>query len=234
VRPGTTVGPVGGAVLPSVMAGSLTRVSDAAAFFGRFPQYRAGVRWLEEFVTQPHPDLGRPGAVCPRLAPAIQRNGVWMVAVTVPGFASEHACDAGRLLRHVFENVAAGQDRTTTALLGFFPGLPPEQAAGFIDGGWRLLRNEFVEQGLMLGEFHKGSTVGGVHNRALPVMRCPEPMYAIRVMTPHDLLFADQPGTPPADRLAFLLAYQRHVGPRLGPTGSEDLRKRLAAARQAL
>jgi hypothetical protein len=71
-----------------------------------------------------------------------------------------------------------------------------------------------------------------VHNRALPVMRCPEPMYAIRVMTPHDLLFADQPGTPPRDRLAFLLAYQRHVGPRLSPAGRQDLATQVAAARK--
>lgn len=232
--PTRMAGPVSGAAAPSVIAGSLTRVADASAFVDRFPQYRAGMRWLEQFVTQPHPDLGRPGAVCPRLAPAIRANTVWMVAVTVPGFTPDHAYDAGRLLRHVFETVAAGQDRTTTALLGFFPRLPSEQAAEFIDGGWRLLRTEFVEQGLMLGEFHVGSTVGGVHNRALPVMRCPEPMYAIRVMTPHDLLFADQPGTPPADRLAFLLAYQRHVGPRLGPALREDLHKQVTAARQAL
>ncbi|WP_143674317.1 DUF6875 domain-containing protein [Streptomyces caniscabiei] len=192
------------------------------------------MRWLEEFVTQPHPDLGRPGAVCPRLAPAIRANTVWLVAIAVPRSTPDHAVAAGRLLVEMFKDIAAGPHRASSTLLGFFPGLPSEDAADFIDGGHSMLRPEAVERGLMLGEFHASSTVGGVHNRAFPVMRCPEPMFAVRAMTPHDLLFADQPGTPPADRLSFLLAYQRHIGPRLSPAAREDLEAQLSAARQAL
>lgn len=234
MNPVEIAGPVISVAAPSLIPGSLAQAADAAAAFDRYPQYRAGMRWLEEFVTQPHPDLGRTGAVCPRLAPAIRANTVWLVAVDVHGSTPAHAADAGRLLLEAFEDIAAGPHRATTTLLGFFPGLEGEHAADFIDGGHRMLRPEAVERGLMLGEFHAGSTVGGVHNRAFPVMRCPEPMFAIRVMTPHDLLFTDQPGTPPADRLTFLLAYQRHVGPRLSPAAREDLQARLGTARQAL
>ena len=218
----------------SVIPGSLTRAAEAASVFGRYPQYRAAMGWLEDFVTRAHPDLGRPGAVCPRLAPALRAGAVWLVCVAVPGFTRGDAVGAGRLLMRVFQDVAAGPHRASTALLGFFPGLPDPQAGDFIEGGHRMLRAEFVQQGLMLGEFHAGSAVGGVHNRAFAVMRCPAPMYAVRVMTPHDLVFADQPGTPPADRVAFLLAYQRHVGSRLSPPSRDDLRARLARARQAL
>jgi hypothetical protein len=218
----------------SVIGGSLVRASDAAGAFDRCPEYRAGMRWLNEFVTRPHSDLGRAGPVCPRLAAALRADAVWLVAVAVPGFGCPHAVGAGRLLRQVFDRVASGPQRAMTALLGFFPGLPPGQAAEFIDGGHRRLRAEFVEQGLMLGEFHPASTVGGVHNRSVPVMRCPVPMYAVRAMTPHDLLFADQPGTSPADRLAFLRAYQRHIGPRLSPAARDDLQARLAGAAHAV
>ena len=222
------------AEVASVIPGSLTRAADAASAFDEYPQYRAGMRWLEEFVTRPHPDLGRSGPVCPRLAPALRAEAVWLVSVAVPGFTGRDAAGAGQLLLRLFETVAAGPDRASTALLGFFPGLPQPQAGDFIDGGHRMIRAEVVEKGLMLGEFHPGSPVGGVHNRELPVMRCPVPMLAVRVMTAHDLLFADQPGTPPADRVAFLLAYQRHVGPRLAPTARDELQARLAAAQQAL
>ncbi|WP_405855758.1 hypothetical protein OG361_21125 [Streptomyces sp. NBC_00090] len=224
--------PMVAAAAPSVVPGSLTRAADAAAVVDRYPQYQAGMRWVTEFVTQPHPDLGRSGAVCPRLEPAIRANTVWLVALTVHGTTPADAADAGRLLLDLFEEVAAGPHRSSTALLGFFPGLPGERAADFIDGGHGLLRPESVERGLMLGEFHADSTVGGVHNRAFPVMQCPEPMFAVRAMTPHDLLFADQPGTPPADRLSYLLAYQRHIGPRLSPAAREGLEAKVSAARQ--
>ncbi|MGW7530268.1 DUF6875 domain-containing protein [Streptomyces sp. NPDC054783] len=222
------------AAAPALVPGSLTRATDAAAVFDRYPQYRAGMRWVEEFVTQPHPDLGRSGAVCPRLAPAIRANTVWLVALTVHATTPADAAEAGRLLLDLFEEVAAGPHWSTAALLGFFPGLPGEQAAGFIDGGHGLMRPEAVERGLMLGEFHAHSTVGGVHNRAFPVMQCPEPMFAVRAMTPHDLLFADQPGTSPADRLSYLLAYQRHIGPRLSVAAQDGLEAKVSAARQAL
>ncbi|MFD7122720.1 MULTISPECIES: DUF6875 domain-containing protein [Streptomyces] len=230
----STAHPVVLAAAPSIVPTSLTRAADAAAVFDRFPQYRAGMRWVNDFVTQGHPDLGRSGAVCPRLAPAIRSNTVWLVALTVHGTTPSHAADAGRLLLEMFENIADEPHRSTTALLGFFPNLPGEHAAGFIDGGHSILRPEAVQRGLMLGEFHADSTLGGVHNRTFPVMRCPEPMFAVRTMTPHDLLFADQPGTPHADRLSYLLAYRRHVGPRLSPAAREGLEVQVSAAREAL
>ncbi|WP_433466463.1 hypothetical protein [Spirillospora sp. CA-128828] len=45
----------------------------------------------------------------------------------------------------MFEEIAAGPHRLSTALLGFFPDLPSERAADFTDGGHRLLRPEAVE-----------------------------------------------------------------------------------------
>jgi Domain of unknown function (DUF6875) len=232
----------------SVVPGSLIRAAGAAAAFDRFPPYRAGMRWLEEFVTQPHPELGRPGPVCPQLAPALRADTVWLVSVAVPGFTAGAAVGAGRLLLRLFDEIthefadevaddvvgsAAGARRSAATVLGFFPGLPERAAAGFIDGGHRLLRAEFAERGVMLGEFHAGSSVGGAHNRALPVMRSPVPMYAVRAMTAHDLLFADQPGTTPAEREGFLLAYQRHLGPWLSSAARDRLIAALAAVRTA-
>ncbi|TDV43716.1 DUF6875 domain-containing protein [Actinophytocola oryzae] len=222
------------AAVASVIPRSLIRADAATMHFDRYPQYEAGMRWVDEWVTQPHPDLGRPGAVCPQLAPAIRAQTVWLVALTVAGYTPAHAVGAGTVLMEVFDDLAAGPDRSSTALLGFFPELPDEHAATLIDGGHRELRTAFVERGLMLGEFHARSTVGGVHNRALRVMRCPAPMFAVRVMTPHDVVFADQPALTPAERVAFLRACERHIGARLNPTTRADLGARLQTAHEAL
>jgi uncharacterized protein DUF6875 len=226
--------PTGSLMQPEILTESLVPASHADRLFDQFPHYEAGMTWLNEFVTQPHPDLGRSGAVCPRLAPAIRANTVWLVTVTVHAAQTEDAVATGGILMELFAALATGTHRATTALLGFFPDLPAADAADFIDVGHRLLRPEFVHAGLMLGEFHPASTVGSVHNRNLPVMRCPVPMYAIRTMTPHDLVFAEQPATPPADRVAYLEQLGRHVGSRLTPAVRDQLRARLTAAREAL
>lgn len=210
-----------------VEPGSLTNAACAANLFDRFPMYRQGLEWLEHFVTRPHPDLGRTGAVCPRLAPALRGQTVWLVAIALTGASPDHAVEAGRVLGHLFDDLVTQEQRQSAALLGFFPDLPAPAAAAFIDGGHRLVRPWFVERGLMLGEFHPTSTVGGVHNRDLPVMRCPAPMFAVRAITPHDLMFLDQPDTPPVDRLAYLEAFRRHVGARLNPAARSGLQSRI-------
>jgi hypothetical protein len=205
----------------------LTSAAGAADLFDRYPVYRQGLQWLEQFVTRPHPDLGRPGAVCPRLASSLHADTVWLTAITVTGVSPEHAIAAGHLLRHLFEDLAGGPRRQSAALLGFFPELPAQHAADFIDGGHQLLRPWFVEHGLMLGEFHPTSAVTSVHNRAMPVMRCPAPMFAVRAITPHDLIFLDQPGTSPGARLAHLRNFGTHVGARLSPAARADLQARI-------
>jgi hypothetical protein len=215
----------------SVEPGSLTSAASAAELFDRYPVYRTALVWLDQFVTRPHPDLGRPGAVCPRLAPALHANTVWLVAIALNGASTEHAVAAGHLLRQLFDDLAAGPRRHSAALLGFFPDLRAQEAAGFIDGGHKRLRPGFVEHGLMLGEFHRTSLVTSVHNGAFPVMRCPVPMFAVRAITPHDLLFLDQPDTPPAARLAYLQQFAAHVGGRLSPAARVDLQARIDALR---
>jgi hypothetical protein len=210
-----------------VEAGSLTTAAGAADLLDRYPVYRKALDWLDQFVTRPHPELGRPGAVCPRLAPALHADMVWLVAIAVDGASTDHAVAAGHLLSQLFEELAAGSRRHSAALLGFFPDLPAQEAAGFIDGGHQRLRPGFVEHGLMLGEFHPTSRVTSVHNRGLAVMRSPVPMFAVRAITPHDLLFLDQPDTPPAARLAYMQHFAAHVGGRLSPTARVDLQARI-------
>jgi len=74
----------------------------------------------------------------------------------------------------------------------------------------------FVERGLMLGEFHPLSTVTSVYN-PLPVMRCPVPMFAVRALSPHDLLFLDSDAVTMGERRHYLEHYLRHVDAQLTP-----------------
>lgn len=217
-----------------IAPGSLVTAAAASELFLRYPMYADALDWLQRFVTCPHPDLGRPGAVCPSLAPAMRADTVWLVAIITRGAAAEAAAEAGQLLTTLFEGLTEEAPRQTSAVLGLFPRLAPEDAGEFIDTGHRLLRPLVVPKGLMIGEFHPSSTVTSVHNPALPVMRCPVPMFAVRAMTPHDLLFLDRPHMPPAERLTYLSHFRDHVGHRLGPTARADLQARLAAVRAAL
>ncbi|MFC5186747.1 DUF6875 domain-containing protein [Actinomadura harenae] len=214
--------PVSGLLDPD----SLTSVSRAPGLFAAYPHYELALQWVREFVTCPHPLLGRPGAVCPRLGPALDRDLVWLVTLSPSRHDVTAAEAAGPVLAELFENLFPGQRASQAALLALFPGLPANAAPAFIDGGHAALRLGFVERGLMLGEFHPASQVGSVHNRGLAVMRCPVPMFAVRALSPHDLLFLDRPETPPGLRCRYLEAFLAHLGPRL----PEQIRARARTA----
>jgi hypothetical protein len=201
---------------PYLVPGSVRFVDDVRADPEAFPEQARVLGWIDSFVLQPNEALGRPGHVCPRLAPVVGANRLALVSVRTPADDVDSAVEAGRALadlyRALFPDTA---DHKTAALLAVFPDVDPAAAHDFIDGGHKALRMEFVGSGLMLGEFHAASQVASVRNEQLVVMQSPLPMYAIRGLTPHDIMFLDRPTEDPARRIAYLEHYLYFVGPTL-------------------
>jgi hypothetical protein len=209
----------------------LTDVTGALALYPRYPAYEQVLAWVQEFVLQAHPHLGRPGAVCPRLAPAIRRNLVRLAAIRTVSTSVDEAYDIGLSLGALYRDLfPTPGEYQSGALLAVFPDLPSDAAGAFIDGGHARLRMHFVAGGLMIGEFHPQSPVASVHNPQLLVMRCPVPMFAVRALSRHDLLFLDRPTTPPDDRARYLHHLVQHVGAQLTRTDHDRIQRSLAAA----
>ncbi|MGW4370297.1 DUF6875 domain-containing protein [Nocardia takedensis] len=202
--------------------GSLTDVANASTLFERFPSYRSVLGWVDDFVLAPDERLGRAGAVCPRLASAIDANLIRLVAVRTATSTVEDAVEVGLALADLYVELFDESRFRRGGLLAVFPDLAPADAEEFIDGGHARLRPAFVRRAMMLGEFHPASTVGSVHNRAFAVMASPVPMFAVRALTSHDHLFLDQPGP---DRDELLRCYRDHLGDR----ASTNVRGRVQA-----
>ncbi len=212
-------------------SGSLTSAANAAALFDRYPAYADTLRWLDEEITQPDERIGRHGARCPRVRPALRADTLWLVTIRTSTAQVAEAADKGRHLASLFTELAGvPAEAGDGCLLALFPDVDPDKAAQFIDGGHAVLRMRFIAAGLMLGEFHPLSAVGAVRNPRLPVMRSPWPMFVVRALTPHDLMFLDQPRTPPADRLQYFEHYRHHLQDRLN---AEQLRRIAAATETA-
>lgn len=190
--------------------------------------------WLDSFVMQPNEGMGRPGHVCPRLAPVVNANRLTFVSVRTPDAEPSTAYEAGRALGDLYRALYPDTaDHRTAALIAVFPEVPFEAAGDFIDGGHKLLRMEFVGAGLMLGEFHPASSVASVRNDALAVMQSPLPAYAIRGITPHDIMFLDRPTEDPQRRISYLEHYLHFVGPQLAASARLRVTATLAELRSA-
>ncbi|RFU37602.1 hypothetical protein DZF91_32040 [Actinomadura logoneensis] len=166
-------------------------------------------RWVRDYLCRPHPELGRPGAVCPYTRRALD-GGRLLGAVrpTRPDGPDEVARVMRRYLawftadRTHADGWAKDPHRTRTggweedpyrALLVVFPEVGEDDWGRVIEGAQRRLKPSFVRHGLMVGEFHPGPpAAAGIRNPAFRPLRSPLPMLAVRPMVRSDLPFLDQ------------------------------------------
>ncbi len=170
--------------------------------------------WVRQFLAKPHPDLGRPGPVCPFVQHALNQNTIWMQVFRMeqPTTAAiEHY--VGRY-RDIFLTLEPNDERSriNKTILLIFPDVCADDAPQFIDGVKYRLKRYFVEAGLMLGEFHERNPSGGLHNPDFRPLRSPIPMLAIRYMVEGDLPFLMMSTDTASQREAFLRAWLDRFG----------------------
>ncbi|MFF2142916.1 DUF6875 domain-containing protein [Kitasatospora sp. NPDC058190] len=164
--------------------------------------------WLNSFITQPHEELGRPGAVCPFVAPARRADAVETV-VRLVGPA------AGLLL--LKEIIRCGLDEfqqlawhtsnpSLRALFILLPDLQPG-AYGLLDEAQAQVKSESVDRGMMIGQFHPTCEEPAARNPAFMVSRSPVPLVVVRSMAVHDILFLGERGD-------WFAEYHRRFGER--------------------
>lgn len=171
--------------------------------------------WLSEYLTAPHPDLGRRGAVCPYARPALRAGSLYLTEAR--GVQVDRCVTA---CRHAFATLPDAQ-----ALVVSFPDVATHAARPLLGGLLDRVKLDFVRDGLMLGPVYPGSETPGAHNPAFRPMDGPLPLVGMRRMMESDLPFLNRPADPPHLRAEYVRAYLRHLADDLSP------RRRAAAER---
>jgi hypothetical protein len=150
--------------------------------------------WMQSYICQPHPKLGRKGDICPFARPAMDNNTLDMVFhYEVDGQSLEDVVSITRSYVQLFLDryPLDRSDAILQTLLVIFPNIPIERST-IIDEVHSILKSEYVLQGLMLGQFHMTCPEPAVRNPDFQVMVSPLPFFAIRHMAQHDVLFLNQ------------------------------------------
>ncbi|MFE3197931.1 DUF6875 domain-containing protein [Embleya sp. NPDC059237] len=151
---------------------------------------RVLVDWLQDDVSRPHPDLKRPGPLCPFVPAALNAGTLrfefrYQVTGDDPGELRDVLAD--RLRR--FPPPAAGAHKTSLeCLIMALPDLAEENWTA-LDEAHTDLKDLAVDHGLMIGQFHPDCDERSVRNHVLRASRSPVPLLAARHMAPHDILF---------------------------------------------
>lgn len=164
-------------------------------------------QWIETFLTNSHPELGRDGPVCPFAGPALRKELVLVVWI---------------------DDADPAEDELVTDLMEFaaeFDTLPPTEGPsallrtaivafaatvdhGLIDRVQQRLKPAFVRSGLMIGQFYPGCAEPGQWNPDFRPLDCPVPLLAVRSMVSSDFTFL-------SSRADWVAEYLRHYAPQI-------------------
>lgn len=154
----------------------------------------AVVEWAWSYLCRPHAELGRRGAVCPYARSALTSGSFYLAVWPGRPDGPSQVAEVMRRYREWFVELdpVGGRRAQLKTVLVLFPDLGPDDCATIIDGRQALLKPEYVQHGLMIGEFHDGPPPKpGLRNEDFRPLRSPIPMLVIRHMVAADLAFLD-------------------------------------------
>jgi hypothetical protein len=172
---------------------------------------RAIVHWAMDYLCQPHPELGRRGAVCPFTTPSIRRNLFFLTVIPGADLRREDVVEVVRKYRDWFlemepHDPRSAQFKTINIL---FPDIPEEAWSSLIEATQGELKADYVSHGIMLGEFHPGPPEkAALRNPAFRPLKSPLPLLGIRNMVPTDFAFL-------RDQREFMTAYLARHGDKV-------------------
>lgn len=216
----------------------LMRVSEIDRECDPASPLRAIVGWIRAFLARPHPQLGRPGLVCPFVPGALKLDTIWLASMpdTAPTF--EHISSIMTEYRHVFQQIEprTGPEAMNKVFLLVFPALSAKGAEGaaVIEEVHASLKPSFVEIGMLVGEFHAANEGEGLRNPDFRPLRSPLPMLAMRHLVESDLPFLTRDFYSPQLRSAFVRSYLFRLGGALSQAKFNEAVEALIAAETAM
>src|ERR1043166_3809883 len=148
-------------------------------------------QWVTSYLIRSHPELGRPGEVCPFTSRAYQldtiRIGVSFASSGEGALITQTMRDGLRQFGSIACADAATQFRTV--IIGF-PRLTDAAGVAALRAAQRRLTLRCLWDGLMIGRFHPASEDEGLWNPDFRPMRAPIPLLAIRHLVRNDAPFA--------------------------------------------
>jgi hypothetical protein len=193
------------------------------------------IQWINDFVARPHEDLGRVGDVCPYMERAMRRK-VADFHLFDGSTGDEALVSQVRELREALLEKAKSIDGDpvylTTVIIPY--GKEDDELADMLDRVHGILKPEFVERGLMLGEFWPGHVGQGLHNDQFRPLASPVPLVALRHMVLTDLWFLTLPGVEPEQQVEFLRHYRRVFDGQLSGRWQANVEAAEAAALESI
>ncbi len=168
------------------------------------------IDWLRNFIAKHDERVGRGGTVCPFIPQALVQGTIWVGVLDFVKLNSSLSefLEFLQQARSTFLNLSTSHFGKMLSFLMVFPHLNEEVAVELILTAQNHLKMDFLEHGLMLGEFFPRNNVPSLRNEAFFPFRSPVPMMGIRHMIEEDVAFFELAGkTAPKNAVQYLKTY---------------------------
>lgn len=147
--------------------------------------------WARDFLSAPHEGLGRKGPVCPYIRHSFDERLLFVTCRPEGSCNDPELADSVRAARHWFGHLQSRAPVGSEHLVTIVVVLPriDRSASIELDALHRSLKDEFVAEGLMIGQFHPECQARGLWSADFRPLQAPVPLLAIREMVPSDLPF---------------------------------------------
>jgi len=150
-------------------------------------------RWMEDYLGQPHAELGRNGEICPYIKAAIRKDHVGyrcydaVTAITAREIADIFVRECVALERLVDPR---DDDADLTALCVLFPRMRPADFPHMAQAH-QLAKGLLMSRGIMLAVFYPGYEKQALYNPDFKLYQSPYPVAALRPMAIRDIAFLE-------------------------------------------
>jgi len=183
---------------------------------------RSVADWIKTFVARPNKDLGRAGPVCPFVPGACERKALWIAPERI---AKQSLADVVDLVNG-YERLllrtqpVEGEDTSYKAIVVVFTDLSADRAKEYMNDAQiaDLKRLSYVEDGVVLGEFHEMNAGSAIRNRSFQPFKSPVPFLLLRHAVISDWMFF-------LDNEDWLGFWARRFGESAVRTLAEELRR---------
>jgi len=149
--------------------------------------------WIKTFAARPNKDLGRAGRACAIVPEAWERKTLWLAPVQI---ANQSVRDIVQLLNDYKRLLlrappTEGDDADYKAIVVVFTDLSAERAKDYSDDAQiqHLKRLSYVEDGVVLGEFHERNDGSAIRNPSVQPFKAPVTFLLMRLAVISDWKF---------------------------------------------
>ena len=173
-------------------------------------------------MARPNKDLGRAGPVCPFVPGACERKTLWLAPEQIANRSVPDVVELMNGYRRLLLRAQPieGDDANYKAIVVVFTDLSADRARDYLDDVQiqNLKRLSYVEDGVVLGEFHERNEGSAIRNPSFQPFKSPVPFLLMRHAVVSDWMFF-------LDNEDWLSSWARRFGESAVQALAEELRR---------